>query len=663
MSVKYVKYGTVWMAAALSATVSLWYARNNRALVTGKDAAHVMAMADVRRQIAYLTGTNTPNNYITGWWTNSVVSTNYASTVHFSTPGGDGYTVSPTNLVFTDENWSNPQYVTFTAPAYYSSSHLFGFKRDGENQGTVTATMTGSETNGVYGGIQNHGTLEWGGTSVHVDQGTSQGFWFVLTAAPTGNPTVTTNGVPYPLVDAAHRVDSVPRLNDVYSNALLVARNMAGLDTYAHTNAGVAIYWTEDDFSDGDAVACCRTDWGSTEITGSGRTNYYWTGTATNRDAVALTTSTRWPASGVRMMRGVTGTNLPVAVELYGAADATNRASFFGGFNNWWTYHGFGTNVCAVSCEFVTNGVVRALNYQITTNNLNQARAISTNLYRTVAFVDTSAMTYTGAVEKVRVASTNITGITDGNPDKDAMFGVLKGIETVTWTNAAWAGTSFSCDYRGQYWMYHVFGYDHDDSDRAAYTIRQYRWTGCRLPYPSEYACASGYVSRVRVYAVGGAGVQPAVQRASWANYPSDHTFPAGWTNCTFSGNTPQPDSYDGNAAPPVTTMGQHGVRTPAFDWRGTAYDTYSLAMQYPVTNRLSLVCDVSHPSASPAFTLGTVDDTDVSGSDLGWEYVFFDDSTNPSTPGEYAYTWYSFVHRVDVWKFVVVVDWSWLPE
>lgn len=659
MSVKYVKYGTVWLAAALSTAAGLWYARNNRALVTGKDAAHVMAMADERRQIAYLTGTNTPNSYITGWWTNSVVSTNYSTTVHFSSPVGDGYTVSPTNLVFTDVNWSAKQYVTFTAPAYYSPSHLFSFKRDGANQGTVTATMTGAETNGVYGGVQNNGSLQWGGTSVHVDQGTSQGFWFVLTAAPTGNPTVTTNGVPYPLVDAAHRVDCVPRLNDVYSNTLLVARNMAGLDTCAHTNAGVAIYWTEDDFEDGAVLACSEQTWtcATNPVVGEARTNFYWLGTSTNRYSPVLTTSTRRPSAGVRCMSGVETTNFPVAAEMYlDTADATNGESFFGGYNNWWTFHGFGTNAYAVSCEVVSNGIVRALNYQITTNNLNQARSILTNLYRTVAFVDTSAMTYTGAVEKVRVASTNITGITDGNPDKDAMFGVLDGIETVTWTNAAWDGTVYECDYRGEYHMYHVFGYDNDDSNKARYTIRQYLYSGCELPYPSDYACASGYVSRVRIFAVGGAAVTPVVRRGNF-DFVSDHSFPETWTNNTHASSTPQPDTYDPYGVSPVTHMGEHARKSTEFGWGDKYYDTYWTIMSQPATNRLSLILDVSNPNSPPVFTVGTIVNTDA--GNLGWEYMYFYDDYGWQ-PAEYAYTWYSFVHRVDVWKFVVVVDWNW---
>ena len=530
----YVRYGTIWIAATLSTGIGLWYTRANKALVAGVDAAHVLAMADERAQVAYLTGTNAPLSYVTG-----------------------------------------------------------------------------------------------------VTNGTN-------------------------IVSAAGRVDHVMRWDVIYSNVLQRARGMSALDTYASEGTGIRIYWTEDDFSNGMDVAQSETYWTNTATfkwTGYQGTDHVWQASCTNRAGTVITTSTRRPAAGVNLMQGVAGTNLPVAAAMYDAVnDGTNPAAFFGGCNNWWTQNGFGTNLAALECEIVTGRIVRATNRSVTTNGLNQARGIMTNLWRTVAFIDPSLMSFTNGAYRARNAYTNIYDAIGNQtlPGMHDMAGVLAGIQTVTSGTCGWSNRVYFCDFRGSYNWFQYPGFPSHDTSEGNFLIGQYRYDGCRLPYPAEWACASGYVGRVRVYACGGSGIAPEVKRIGNINHYSAYTE----TNiATYAASVPQPASYDVFDYGLLASMSAHGNPTNALVWTGRDYDTYTMDMTKPETNRLALVCDVSDPTTRPVFTLGSLADQGPADSGIGWEHAEVPVSYGS---GSYAWTWYSFVHEVDVWKFVVVVDWKW---
>lgn len=177
---------------------------------------------------------------------------------------------------------------------------------------------------------------------------------------------------------------------------------------------------------------------------------------------------------------------------------------------------------------------------------------------------------------------------------------------------------------------------------------------GCRLPYPSDYACASGYVSRVTVYALARsycAPLEPEFDEVTTNAYAvtasGDLGWPGSWSGVTYGAldAASAPGSFSGTNA--LTTSG--------------CYD-YIDAGQTD-TRVLSLVATFDNPSARPTFDIG-VDALDVLQAELNDARTKVESSETLGGGG----TRYEVGeidlraarHVLKLTHFVVIVDWNW---
>ena len=640
MATVFNRYGTVWIAATLATSAALWYARtDNRSTVYGKDMAHVLAMADVRVQAAYLFGTNAPDTHVTGWVTNVVVTTNATSTVTVAPTSTNNYEVSPDTIVFTDENYDVPQLVYFSHLTSELKSGVFSFSVDGVFAGSVLATYAdGLTPPGVYGGEQTFGNLLAEGDRVAVDALGTQPMWLALATPPTEHLVVTTNVIVLAIPDPGYRVDAVMRWKTLYSNTLCRVRDAACLDRYGRETAR-RIYWTVGDVTNGQWIAERESlewlDAGGDEWGPAG-----WT----NRTGMATTS---WREPGANYLAGVAPTNYPVAADLWpGVPDRDNQGAF-GSAHNWWGAVGMGTNAYAWGCELVTGSVVRALNMQVTTNNLNQARNVLTNMVRTVCLMEPSEIEYTNSVHWVRYA-TYTNGMDLDYGDAAAQIQALE-VSSAT-TNGASSGVmalAYSAT-DGVRYRYVRSGTPDVWQSGAEYTVETWKFNGCRAAYPCDWACASGMVARVRVYGLFDGGVPIA---------PSVASIAGGDTTNVVQDAYPLADGLDADTLNVAAYLSGHAKPGTPLTLTTNGFQT---VYGNPVAGlRAALVADVSHPTERPRWDIGTEADNTPTNSALysrvSWVQTVPTISNWHIEGRDWAYE-----QSVEIRKLVVVVDWNW---
>lgn len=191
------------------------------------------------------------------------------------------------------------------------------------------------------------------------------------------------------------RISKAQVYDGIMANVRDVARMGEG------ENVMPAVFWLAHDVGDGDIL--CRLPDLKWNITASYTvSNYYGLGEITNttyelststNDATSdltATTVTRIFPDGTQVVPYGELTTLPFSRILY---SATTNALYGAGANNdttetnWWHSIGNGELNYRYGCED-TNGVYR--NYRITTNDLNEAANVITNLNRTIAILPLS---------------------------------------------------------------------------------------------------------------------------------------------------------------------------------------------------------------------------------------------------------------------------------
>jgi len=156
--------------------------------------------------------------------------------------------------------------------------------------------------------------------------------------------------------------------------------------------------------------------------------------------------------------------------------------------------------------DLSTNVTVTA-SYNITSNDLNETRAALTNLYRTIAWVPFEEMACASGIEMssfVVVVGTNIPYVAQST--SEVVWGIARDmalankITEPSELNSKLLNINASLDFVRGYSTLHEEPYD--DYGGIGMTLKTRKFSGCYLPYPSWYAVQTGYVSRVKIFAV-----------------------------------------------------------------------------------------------------------------------------------------------------------------
>lgn len=320
----------------------------------------------------------------------------------------------------------------------------------------------------------------------------------------------------------------------------------------------------------------------------------------------------------------------------------------------------------------------------ITSNNLNEARNVLTNLTRTIYVCPSSALAYTNCAETWTSTNinwsvaTNCPAVLPWDPYEQFAGLVFTAVPATNYTDSVWNGRlgSYHAElYRwdlgawwdGNGWFGDGPGWAYQWYADFNATLRSKYLTGCSLPYPSDYAIANGLVSRVTVYAV-------AYNEASVNDnltYPLDGNYYIGidetLTWFELDGSNPEPNDWDGinlgfidkvAELPSVPTNVCSKYRYDGF--AGMPIDAAGL----PIAGaRLSLVGTFAAGAGCKDFAFGTQalvppdPAPDYRYSHTGIETY----STLREAPDTLDEQWaVEFDRNIVVTHFVVIVDWNW---
>lgn len=658
-------YGTIFVSAGIAVYGLLWYGRPSGA-VRGEDVAECLAAKDERFQIAYLTGTNGPADHHI-YMTNVVSVTNASLTVAiWKSYGSTLPYLTPASMEFTIGAWTTPQ--TLSLETYPDFGYWdISFSSNGVTCGSIRITNTfigPSVPNppATVGPL----TVDPGGGTFHVNT--------PLTFGVVPNmPTVShyTNSV-IAGIQPGYAVSASPSWDLLYYGILDPARRMAD-DAEAGNRQSGMMYWLPEAVTDGMAVASAQITWhgGADPAHTAGSNTTVWMAAASNSLAGALTCGTRYPVFGMRFIDGVSGTNLPFASHYYPACNASPaNASLFGGTGNWWTNIGMGTNVYAWRCDIVTGRVTAARNKVITTNRLNEARAVMGAMTRTAVWFDPYQMTYSNAVTTVATvhyASNDVWQANGGTPGVSNMIGAASVCETRsvitnhTWDDSyGWHGL-YDADIAGTLYEWHNASspaYEKDETD-VDYIILSRKFTGCRFPYPCDMAFASGYVARVSVYAVGTCRT-PQIEAPMYFEGVPMPDDPG--TDFTRYSTYPGVTNYESLTYGILSCVSEHGLPSSPFLFDQTHVERADGANAQAAYRAALVFQSSANPTTRPSFTLGTGDIAYPSLGDIATVGVDEYDH-NHTDPADYQWrrtTQVTFAHQIDVLDFIVVVDWNW---
>lgn len=316
-----------------------------------------------------------------------------------------------------------------------------------------------------------------------------------------------------------------------------------------------------------------------------------------------------------------------------------------------WVYYNAPTNYVLT---YTTNRVYTSftperLNQTLSTNNLDDARRVLTNLTRTVWFGAlaevTNCTSYHGGY------STNINDAVSTGLTADALataaFDNASEDPGLTETGLAnWHGIMASVDLASAFTHSTASNGTESAQGYASLDYTAAVLTGCRLPYPSETACASGYVARIRIYAVA-EDAEPDTRYSSLLPFPGQVSL--------FVGDGTQPDHLSSE------TLGLTG-------WSLSSYAPFQYPANTLTTEYDTLFEDNARNAWRLTLLLDTTDTLTRPRFDIGNRVPSFpyDKWTGHSYRRDYADTAWMHTeqlglhHAIHVHTFAVVVDWSW---
>ena len=318
----------------------------------------------------------------------------------------------------------------------------------------------------------------------------------------------------------------------------------------------------------------------------------------------------------------------------------------------------------AVSLKSAFTNVTVTTGRWITTNGLWQAKNVLEGLRRTVYICPASTLSYTGSVYYTGGSSvyTNVNAVAE-NPGLALSGGISDAFGAVAETGVeeghAWSGIMATFSATATRALIHSLGsteywsvYRSADVSYGASVL-----SGCTLPYPSAYACASGYVAKVSIYAVAISDPAVKVDSASATLYGisllnAEHI-------AAYSGDATQPDAFN------AVDLGTGYNISPVPAAPQTFVDTLSrfdaaASSATPSSYVLSLVYEETVPIVRPVFDLGTRTLTYSADAMHGFS---FETSTRDWEDVEFFHNtaeYKVFNHSVRIGWFVVVVDWAW---
>jgi hypothetical protein len=318
----------------------------------------------------------------------------------------------------------------------------------------------------------------------------------------------------------------------------------------------------------------------------------------------------------------------------------------------------------AVSLKSAFTNVTVTTGRSITTNGLYQAKNVIEGLRRTVYLCPASALSYTGSVYYTGGASTytNVNNV-ESSPglSLDSGIGDAFGaiVETGIEEGHAWSGIMATFSATAARALIHLvdltLGWSVYRSVDVSYSTSVL--TGCTLPYPSAYACASGYVAKVSIYAI--ALSDPAVKINSSAGSIYGINLLTAEHVENYSGDATQPDAFN------AIDLGLGYNISPTPSAPQTFVDTLSRfdsadAVATPSSYVLSLVHEETAPTVRPAFTLGTRALTYSSEYMHGFSFETSVHDSGDVETQHYTASRKAFDRSVRIGWFVVVVDWAW---
>ena len=382
-----------------------------------------------------------------------------------------------------------------------------------------------------------------------------------------------------------------------------------------------------------------------------------------------------FPAGGFSVWPGEDGTNTPVCRAFLTAADVaerdrptnlTDKAA-----SPWWGWVGNGAVSWKYACElWPTNAHDRRVARVISAANADQAWNALERMTRTVAFIRYREETETRGYRWEQ------RGVSKSAPryDEDITDWMREAAqERPGGSGGESAGgamrdrmVSFSAS-GGGWGSYYRVGTDPATQSAGAEfssSLRVAWWRGVELPYPSRWACASGYVARVTVYAAlssrewGRGGSTPS------SRMQPEHALEGSVFEWDVRGNVPDPSSRAQDLAPAWAALPSAGDFPPFPGDLSVSGDGRQETIGWPLVMpaRLSLVGEWEDPSEPPAFDLDGEPAWVVSAPE--WVEEEWGERWTPSggdsreTRGKASYVQYGQDVYLDY--FVVVVDWKW---
>jgi len=697
----YRKYGPVLMSAGLFVTgIGLWLFRGG---VRGEIQAECVAGLWERENVVRCYGTNEPSPYIAGfsWLEETNVTVIYYMDVGIelhSESNGAGYTVWDTNtLRFVTggpETLTARVFIASGAPTNYVS--CWRVMANGRQQpANLTLGVIRWDVNYGNGTLSGPDVLVTARNNYMVTGGTPRTVFFTLTSAMTNVLCVVTNINPVGSV----AVDDYLRWAPV--QAMLDGYRRAALDESGSYLA--SMFWTPmpcESWTNGIIIATIPQAWTNWDAgieylyywtaDDEPHTNRFWTTVDADGPAVdhVAAVGTRWPYDGVTWQDGLDRTNTPAWLAVQGACNSDKEgvpSDAVIAVGSWWQNVGLGSNGYVYGHErAVTNTATPAwTNVQkwVSTNLFLRARRVATNLHTTVWIGIPGVITGTNVARRWYGSAYTNYGAhiydEDRRETEPKAASELPMALTACETNVGgMACLAVMC--RGDSSVNHVlhkylFWEGEDPPCPEPYTswdwsmwreIEATQYLGMVAPHPSEYACASGLVSRVRVFL--------AVRHYNWTE--DDFGYHALWWHI---GAIPPSNEYysvdertrgaNGTACGYAATACRY-AETPEGAAGKYETDAYTPGL-YPSEIRLHLVADVENPTTRPVWSWGT---NDLSGG-LTWgtnwcvnawthggEFYLYDDD---ALLYSYEYTeriWESSVDESAYVLFVVVVtDWD----
>lgn len=320
-----------------------------------------------------------------------------------------------------------------------------------------------------------------------------------------------------------------------------------------------------------------------------------------------------------------------------------------------------------------TNGYV-SCTQAISTQNLNQAKAVMSGMTRTVAILSPSALSFTNGIEASWSATTNISYESDEaefpSDQSGTLYAAVKA-DILNGTSVTSAPTFWDAEGEwqigqvriwtqllGETIVLHDSGdppYHFESCDEIVYADadwRGIRLEGASLPYPSLYACASGYVASVSIYAAARCervGVlvevdpdRTAYELSDYSGTPFDLSGMASAASAMFM------------PCPSIANPENRRISAAAFDRYG-----YGSGGQQV---RLHKIGTWLSPEVQPVFDLdfSTPSVSGDSPAEVAAAWTRYDETGSYSESYQLRQRVRDFSASVHISHFIVVVDWIW---